>query len=195
MRIGYIATRAMQFLPLHNKQAMRAFSVFLIALLASSTHAKPAGYAELAGNLVLQSVDDQDFRLGSTELRAGVYVHRQIALEAFASQGVVDDDESNLSQEVGLGYGGGLRLESPSRKGTKAFLLLGFSSHELELSQKASKALLTKERFESFSYGLGLEEQLLDAESSWFVNVRWQRHYSSGGVSIDTVGAAIRYAF
>lgn len=195
MRISYIAIPKMQFALHKNKKRFSVVCFLLAAFGATQVNAQPVAYAEVAGNLVLQSVDEQDFRLGSTELRAGVYVHRQIALEAFASHGVVDDDEANLSQEVGLGYGGGLRFESHSRKGTKAFILLGFSSHELELSQKVSNVSLSKERFESFSYGLGLEEQLLDAESSLFVNVRWQRHYSAGGVGLDTVGAAIRYAF
>ena len=195
MRISYIATLTMQCALQKNKKWLSVVCFFLAVVGTTQINAQPVAYAELAGNLVLQSVDEQDFRLGSTELRAGVYVHRQIALEAFASQGVVDDDEANLSQEVGLGYGGGLRFESPSRKGTKAFILLGFSSHELELSQKVSNVSLSKGRFENFSYGLDIEEQLLDGESPLFVNVRWQRHYSSGGVDLDTIGAAIRYAF
>lgn len=169
--------------------------ILIPLLFAVCAKAENSAFLELAGNLVLQSVGEQDFKLGTTELRAGGYVHNLVALEAFVSQGVIEDDDNNLTQKASLGYGAGLRFESPSRKGTKAFIVLGYSSHELELSREDTGQNLTKERFEGFSYGVGLEEQLFNSESPWFVNARWQRHYSAGQIKIDTVGAAIRYAF
>ncbi|WP_082863344.1 outer membrane beta-barrel protein, partial [Oleiphilus sp. HI0080] len=169
--------------------------LFVLFISSSVANAEPAAYAELAGNVVLQSVDEKDFQLGATELKGGLYVHQLISLEAFVSQGVVDDTDNNLNQAVGLGYGVGARFESPSRRGTKAFILLGFSSHELELKREDTSQSLSTERFEGFAYGVGLQEQLFDADSQWYVSARWQRHYSSGQIKIDTVGAALRYAF
>lgn len=169
--------------------------VLILSLFAAFAKADPAVYAELAGNVVLQSVDEKDFHLGSTELRGGVYVHSRISLEAFVSQGVIDDTDNNLDQTLGLGYGIGARFESPSRRGTKAFILLGFSSHELELQKNDTSQSLSTERFEGFAYGLGLEERLFNQDSRWYVSARWQRHYSSGQIKIDTLGAALRYVF
>lgn len=169
--------------------------ILLLALFAVFAKADPAAYLELSGNVVLQSVGDKDFNLGSTEFKGGMYVHNQISLEAFVSQGVIDDTDNNLSQKQGLGYGLGARFESPSRKGTKAFILLGFSSHELELKREDTSQRLSSERFEGFAYGVGLEERLFSEDSQWYVSARWQRHYSSGQIKIDTLGAALRYAF
>jgi Outer membrane protein beta-barrel domain len=177
-----------------NSDPMRLL-VLILSLFSVFAKAAPAAYAELAGNVVLQSVEEKDFHLGATELKGGVYVHNFISLEAFVSQGVIDDTDNNLNQTLGLGYGLGARFESPSRKGTKAFILLGFSSHELELQREDTSQRLSTERFEGFAYGVGLEERLFGEASSWYVSARWQRHYSSGQIKIDTLGAAIRYAF
>lgn len=172
---------------------MRLFGLVLL-LFSSVLRAEPSAYLEVALNGIPQRVDEQRFTLAETELRAGVYLVDLIAAELFAGTGVMADADKGIEQSINSLYGAGLRFESPNRNGTKAFILLGYSATELELTRDNSGETLARETFEGFSYGIGLEQQLND---NWplYLNARLQRHYSAGDIDIDAVGVALRYAF
>ncbi len=171
-------------------------AIFFVCILSSVlAKAEQTAYVELAANAMPQKVGEERFHLGAAEVRVGAYVHSLIAIELMGSVGVIDDSTIGLEQTLNNGYGAGLRFESPSRDGTKAFIVLGYSSHSLELTRESSGATLADERFEGFAYGVGLEQRLTGDDAELFVNIRGQRHYSSGGIDIDSVGVALRYAF
>lgn len=157
--------------------------------------AEQVAYVELAANAMPQKIADERFHLGVAELRAGAYLHNLIAIEFMGSIGAMDDTAVGLEQTLKSGYGVGLRFESPSQDGTKAFIVLGYSSHSLELTRESSGATLADERFEGFAYGVGLEQRLSGDDGGFFMNIRGQRHYSSGEIDIDSVGVALRYVF
>lgn len=170
--------------------------VSLLALLCClNVSADPSVYGEIALNAVPQKVSEERFHLGAAEVRAGVYIQALIAVEAFGVVGVMEDDNASLNQSLKSGYGIGTRFESPAQDGTKAFILLGYSSHDLELTRKSNDAVLASETFDGFSYGVGLEQQMFSRESPMFLNLRWQRHYSTGGIDIDSLGVAFRFAY
>ena len=166
---------------------------FLLFIWSASAFAEETFYLELAANGVMQSVADDDFTLASTELRAGYYIVDMIALEAFAGVGVLEDSVGDANQSMPSLYGINTRFESPSRDGTKAFIVLGYSSTDLELSRKSSGQVLAEDTFDGFSYGIGLEEAL-SKTNPIYLNLRWQRHYSAGDITIDSLGVALRYA-
>lgn len=165
-----------------------------LLLFSASLRADPIAYLEVALNGVPQSVDEQRFTPAEAELRAGAYLVDLIAAEVFFGTGVLADSDKGMEQTLNGLYGAGLRFESPSRDGTKAFILLGYSASELELKRKSTGETLAEDTFDGFSYGVGLEQQLGDG---WplFLNARWQRHYSAGEIEIDAAGVALRYAF
>jgi outer membrane protein with beta-barrel domain len=166
-----------------------------IVLLAFSAQASSMDfYAEFAANAVLQKVDDTRFDLASTEVRGGAYVMPQIGLELFAGAGVVDDSKYDLTQSITQSYGIATRFESPMVDGTKAFILLGYAATELNLENDQGPAP-GKEFFEGFSYGVGLEQQLFNKRSDWYLNGRWQSYYSSGDIDISVFGVGVRYQF
>jgi len=165
-----------------------------LVLFSAGVRAEPSAYVEVALNAVPQRVDEQRFTLGEAEFRAGVYVADLIAIEAYSGAGVISGSEKGMEQSLNSLYGAGLRLESPDRDDTKAFVLLGYSASELELTRKSSGETLANETFDGLSYGLGFEHRL---SSGWplYINARWQRHYAAGEIDIDAAGVALRYVF
>jgi hypothetical protein len=169
---------------------LAAFCFLVFSVHASATEF----YAEFSANAISQEIAEERFVLGSAELRGGAYVLRQIGVEVFAGTGLVDDEQFNLSQSVSYTYGIATRFESPMVDGTKAFILLGYAATELDLESDQGPAP-GKELFEGFSYGVGLEKQLFNKRSAWYLNGRWQSYYSSGDIDISVFGVGVRYQF
>jgi opacity protein-like surface antigen len=150
-------------------------------------------YGEVNTSYIFSKIDDEKFNPLALEARVGVYLQKQVGLEAYYGSGLSDDTQVNIDLSINTVAGVNFRFESPEKKGMKIFILLGYGMSEWDVDRSGTSEP-GKVDFDDFSYGGGLEWRVGKSEN-WFVNLRGQRFLNKDDLSLDTGSVGVRYAF
>ena len=165
-----------------------------LALFSASQVSATELYAEANTNYVFSSIEDETFNPIALEARVGVYLEKQVGIEAYYGTGLNDDSQAGLDLTLNTIAGVNFRLESPETKNNmKIFILLGYGMTEWDVD-RSDTGEPGKVDFDDFSYGAGFEWRLGKSEH-WFLNVRGQRFLNKNEISLDTGSIGVRYAF
>ena len=93
----------------------------------------------------------------SAKLRAGVFIHTNIALELSYS-GAVKSDSMEDGSEINLDSlaGAFIRFQSPIQQGMRVYVYGGYNT--LTISETAINGDISEESYDSVAWGVGLEE-------------------------------------
>lgn len=150
-------------------------------------------YGEINTSYVFSKIEEEKFNPLALEARVGVYLQKQVGLEAYYGAGLSDDSQLDVDVSISTIAGVNLRFESPEQKGMKIFILLGYGMSEWEVDRSGTGEP-GKVDFDDFSYGGGLEWRVGKSEN-WFVNVRGQSFLNKDDLSLSTGSLGVRYAF
>ena len=106
-----------------NKLISLIFLAFFSAEYASATEL----YSEVNAHYAFSKIDDEEFNPIALEARFGIYLQKQVGLEAYYGTGMSDDKQVGLDLAINTIAGINLRFESPETKNNmKIFILLGY---------------------------------------------------------------------
>ncbi len=136
-------------------------SVFLLFVVQQTTDPVYAVEYFVGGDLSYNRIEiaGEHFNPVSLRARGGAWLWRGVGVEADISAGVSDDENAGLKLELPLMASIYARFQTPYEAGLNAYILLGFTSVELD-GQSVNDDFPGSERFSGPSVALGLLEYL-----------------------------------
>ena len=168
--------------------------LLLLALFGTGYASATELYGEINTHYTFAKIDDEKFNPVALEARVGIYLEKQLGLEAYYGTGLTDDSQAGLDLELNTIAGVNLRFESPETKDhMKIFILLGYGMTEWDVD-RSDTGSPGKVDFDDFNYGGGFEWRLGKSER-WFWNIRGQRFLNKNDISLSSGSLGVRYAF
>lgn len=176
-----------------EKYVNKFLPLMLIPFFTSAYSSASDFYGELSSSYAISKIDDEKFNPLALEARLGMYLDKQVGLEAYLGSGVREDTRIDIDLTLSQLAGVNFRFESPEQEGMKVFLLLGYGMSEWDVD-RSNTGEPGKVDFDDFSYGGGFEWRLGNSKN-WFLNLRGQRFLNKEELSLDTGSLGVRYAF
>jgi len=174
---------------------VRLLMAFILFLPAFSVQAAGSLYGELRLGASGVRHSDLDFYPGFASINAGIFIKRNIGIEAFVDAPL--SEESNGAFKTGLprALGIGVRLQSPPRLGTEAYLSFGYTSFTIEQFENDVRGQRTvKQNFDGASIRIGIQKRL-QVSRKLKVGLEYRNFYSDSGVTVDGLSLGLHANF
>ena len=170
------------------------FSFFLCSLLVISMAmpVQAAYYTDVSVEYQNMDIEGQTLNPLTARIKLGMPFSREVGIEASYAGSIRDDEVNGLkleSEEIMGVYG---RYNSPDAfGGMTVFLLAGYAWTTIKTSGLYA---IPEQKFESFSWGAGIEERSRGARSLKYT-FQFTRYYDNDGLTIDGYSLGLRYDF
>ena len=146
------------------------------------------GKSEIKSNSI-----DEDIEINASKLKAGLFFHKNIALELSFGQGLKEEslEDDNTEFEINNWMSTLIRLQSPHIKGFRIYLQGGYSEIEISLTDTLT-FVESEDTLNGATWSAGIEQRMYKNLPLWFY-LDYTRVNDETRFSI--VDAGLRYSF
>ncbi len=168
-----------------------------LLLLVSVFPAQAIGpfYGELRLGAAGVRYSDLDFYPSFASINAGVFVKNNIGLEAFIDAPLSDETKDAFEVGITRATGFGIRLQSPPRLGTEAYISFGYVAFTIDQFENDERGQRTvTQSFGGASVRIGIQKQL-QISRQLKAGLEYRNFYSDSGVTVDGLSLGLRAEF
>lgn len=174
---------------------MRLLLALILLLPAFSAQAVGSPYGELRVGATGVRHSDLDFYPTFASINAGIFVKRKIGIEAFVDALLSEESTGAFKTGVPRAAGIGVRLQSPPRLGTEAYLSFGYVAFTIEQFENDERGQRTvKQSFNGASVRIGIQKRL-QVSKQLKVGLEYRNFYSDSGVTVDGLSLGLHAEF
>jgi len=174
---------------------VRWLLALLLLMPVLPAHAIGPLYGELRLGAAGVRHSDLDFYNSFASINAGVFIKNNIGIEAFVDAPLSEKTKGAFKVGVPRASGFGVRLQSPSRLGTEAYVSFGYVAFSIDQFENDDRGQRTiTQSFEGASIRVGIQKQLQVSKHLKF-GVEYRNFYSDSGVSVDGLSLGLQMEF
>ncbi len=174
---------------------MRLLLALILMLPALSAQAVGSLYGELRVGASGVRHSNLDFYPALASINAGIFIKRKIGIEAFVDAPLTEDSNGAFKTGLSRASGIGVRLQSPPRLGTEAYLSFGYVAFSIEQFENDERGQRTvKQNFDGASVRIGIQKRLQVAKQLK-VGLEYRNFYSDSGVTVDGLSLGLHAEF